>query len=170
MNAPRSDSDSSRPQRTLTTLGLLQSAKRGLVGGLVATVLMTLYRFPVFRALPPTSEFWVRYVAGGEAEQYPVEGLLLHFAYGGVAGGLFGLAFSPLDVRTERSRRFVAVALAVGYSLLLSVFGTRVVFRRLLDEELDDDERLVFHVGHVVYGLSLGTWLQSRERRGEVYE
>jgi hypothetical protein len=27
---------------------------------------------------------------------------------------------------------------------------------------LDADERLVFHVGHLVYGLTLGTWLGSR--------
>lgn len=170
MSSQQSDATQGRPRHTLTTLGILQSAGRGVVGGLVATVLMTLYRFPTFRALPPTAEFWAMYVAGGEPEQYPVEGLVLHFLYGGVAGGLLGLAFSLVDVRTARTRRFTAVALAVGYSLLLSVFGTRVVFRRLLGEELDDDERMVFHIGHVVYGLSLGTWLQSREEPGEVYE
>jgi hypothetical protein len=170
MASQQGDLTQPRSRHTLTTLGVLRSAGRGVVGGLVATVLMTLYRFPAFRALPPTSEFWAMYVAGGEPEQYPVEGLILHFLYGGAAGGLLGLAFSLVDVRTARSRRFGALGLAVGYSLLLSVFGTRVVFRRLLGEELDDDERMVFHVGHLVYGLSLGTWLQSREEPGDVYE
>lgn len=170
MSSQQSDSTPRRPQRTLTTMGVLRVAARGLVGGLVATVLMTLYRFPLFRALPPTSEFWAMYVGGGEPEQYPIEGLVLHFAYGGVAGGLFGLGFSLVDVRSERSQQFSAVALAVGYSLLLSAFGTRVIFRRLLGEEPDADERMVFHIGHVIYGLTLGTWLYSRERSGEVYE
>lgn len=170
MSSQQSDSTQRRPQHTFTTLGVLQSAARGLAGGLVATAIMTLYRFPVFRALPPTAEFWAEYVGGGEPEQYPIEGLVLHFAYGGVAGGLFGLGVSLVDVRTERSRRFITVALAVGYGLLLSAFGTRVIFRRLLGEKPDEDERLVFHIGHVIYGLTLGTWLNSRERSGEVYE
>ncbi|MBP1987443.1 hypothetical protein [Halolamina salifodinae] len=170
MTGQQSDTAQRSARHTLTTLGVLRSAGRGVVGGLVATVLMTLYRFPTFRAVPPTAEFWATYVAGGRAEEYPIEGLALHLLYGGAAGGLLGLAFSLVDVRTARSRRFTAVTLAVGYSLLLSVFGTRVVFRRLLGEELDDGERMVFHTGHVIFGLSLGTWLQSREGRGEVYE
>lgn len=143
---------------------------QGIVGGLVATVLMTLYRFPLFRALPPTAEFWAMYIAGGEPEEYPGAGLVLHFLYGSAAGGLFGIGFSLLDFRSERSRRLGAIGLTFGYGLLLSVFGTRVVFRRLLDEELEPDEAAVFHVGHVIYGLTLGTWLSSRERSGDVYE
>jgi len=170
MNSSLSDSEPPRLQRTPTVVGVLHAAARGVLGGLVATVLMTLYRFPLFRALPPTAEFWAMYVAGGEPEQYPAKGLLLHLLYGGVGGGIFGLGFSLVDVRTERNRRFSAVALSVAYSIALSVFGTRVIFRRLLDEELEADERLVFHVGHVIYGLTLGTWLSSRERSGEVYE
>jgi len=29
---------------------------------------------------------------------------------------------------------------------------------------------VIFHVGHVIYGLTLGTWIGFRERKGEVYE
>lgn len=143
---------------------------RGVVGGLIATALMTLYRFPVFRALPPTSEFWAAFVGGGEPEQYPLEGLLLHFLYGGAAGGVFGIGFSLIDFRSERDRRLGAIGLSFVYGLVLSVFGTRVIFRHLLKEELEPDEGVVFHVGHVIYGLTLGTWLSSSERIGEVYD
>lgn len=143
---------------------------RGIVGGLIATALMTLYRYPLFRALPPTAEFWSTFVRGGEPEQYPAAGLLLHFLYGGVGGGVFGLCFSLFDFRSERDRRLGAIGLSLGYGAVLSVFGTRVMLRRLLGEELEPDEAAVFHVAHVIYGLTLGTWMSSRERSGEVYE
>jgi len=154
--------------------GSVQSVARGLVrgvvGGLIATVLMTLYRFPVFRALPPTAEFWATYVGGGDPEEYPRAGLVLHFVYGGAAGGLFGVGVSLVNFRTERRRRIGSIGLALAYGLLLSVFGTRVVVRHLLDDDLEPDETAIFHVGHAVYGLTLGTWMSSRERTGDVYE
>jgi len=62
------------------------------------------------------------------------------------------------------------IGLSLVYSLALSAFGTRVLFRYLLDEELESDETVIFHVGHVIYGLTLGTWIGFRERKGEVYE
>ena len=149
---------------------ILRGLIRGVVGGVVGTVLMTLYRFPVFRALPPTADFWATYVGGGDAETYPAVGLLLHFLYGGVAGGLFGVGIGLLGFRSERERRLGGLGLALAYGLGLSAFGTRFVFRFLLDEELEPDEAVIFHVGHAIYGLALGTWISSRERAGDVYE
>ena len=143
---------------------------RGVVGGIIATAVMTLYRFPVFRALPPTAEFWATVVRDGEPEDYPVVAFVLHFMYGATAGGLFGYLFSTLQFRSERERRLGATLLALGYGLVLSVFGTRVLFRHVLNERLEPDEAFIFHVGHVIYGLTLGTWLTSRERVGDVYE
>lgn len=149
---------------------IVEGTVRGVVGGLIATALMTLYRFPLFRALPPTAEFWAAFVRGGEPEQYPVAGLVLHFAYGATAGGVFGLVFSQLSFRSERDRRLWAIGLSLAYGLALSVFGSRVLLSRLLGEEPEPDERAVFHVGHVIYGLTLGTWMSSRERAGDVYD
>ena len=143
---------------------------RGIVGGLIATGLMTLYRFPLFRALPPTADFWATFVRGGEPEQYPIAGLLLHFLYGGVAGGVFGVGVSQIAFKSERNRRLGAIGLSMVYGLALSVFGTQVILKRLLGMALEPDEGVVFHVAHVIYGLTLGTWMSSRERPGEVYE
>jgi hypothetical protein len=131
---------------------------------------MTLYRLPIFRSLPPTAEFWAEYVAGDEAETHRAVGVLLHLCYGVVAGGVFGLVFDHRRFGTAESRGRHGLAYGLGYGVLLSLVGTRVVFARLLDEELADDERLVFHAGHVVYGLTLGTWLGTREGFGDVYE
>lgn len=143
---------------------------RGVAGGLIATVLMTLYRFPVFRALPPTAELWAKYVADGPPESHPGTGLVLHFLYGGVAGGLFGAAISALGLRSDRDGGLWLIGLSLAYSLALSGFGTRFVFRWLLDEDLDPNEAVTFHLGHVVYGLALGTWMSRSERVGEVYD
>jgi len=142
---------------------------RGVVGGLIATAVMTVYRFPIFRALAPTAELWVL-LRGGEPEQYPGVGLVLHFLYGAVGGGVFGFIFHQVQFRTARGQRTGSLVLALGYGIVLSFIGTRVVFRRLLGEKLEPDEAAVFHVGHVIYGLTLGTWLSSRERPGEVYD
>lgn len=149
---------------------LSQVLVRGLKGGLIATAVMTLYRWPIFRALPPTAEFWAQFVGGGEADQYLAQGLVLHFLYG-VGGGLvFGPVFAVLDRQTGLDRERLGLVTGFMYGLALSVFGHRVIFRHLLDRELEDDEVLVFHVGHAIYGVTLGTWFGSRERFGEVYE
>lgn len=154
----------------LPQLSTARGLARGVVGGLIATALMTLYRFPLFRAIPPTAEFWAMFVRGGEPEEYPLAGLVLHFVYGGTAGGLFGVAFSHITFRSERDRRLGAIFLSLVYGLVLSVFGSRVLLNRLLKEELEPDEAAVFHIAHVIYGLTLGTWLSSSEPSGEVYD
>lgn len=163
---PRDDLD--RPTASGGTA--LGAVVRGCVGGLVATAVMTAYRIPIFRALPPTAEFWARYVGGGDAEQYFLEGLLLHFSYGTAAGGAFGALLSFVHPRSRLDRELTTLVAGLVYGLLLSAFGSRVVFRYVLRRDLEPEEALVFHVGHVVYGLTLGTWIGSRERYGEVYE
>lgn len=72
---------------------MLTSAFRGATGGFVATVVMTVFRSPVFRALPPTAEFWAQYVGGGPAEEYTIAGLALHLFYGTAAGTVLGVVY-----------------------------------------------------------------------------
>ncbi|WP_232701886.1 DUF6789 family protein [Halobacterium wangiae] len=143
--------------------GLLRSAGNGAVGGALATVVMTAYRMPVASSLPPTAEFWAQYVAGGEADDHPVPALVLHLGYGATAGVAFGALFGPFERRTDsdEARETGGVVLGTLYALALSLFGERVVLRGLLDVDLDATESLIFHVGHLVYGLSLGSWVAS---------
>lgn len=145
--------------------------REGLVGGVIATAVMSLYRLPVFRALPPTAEFWAQYVQDGDPESFFPEAMALHVAYGAGAGAAFSLLFSVLVARVDADahRRFGLLS-GVVYGGLLSAFGSTVLLRALLDEDLDDEEALVFHVGHLVYGLSLGTWVTTRGSYGEVYD
>lgn len=150
--------------------GTLHSALRGAAGGFAATVVMTVFRIPIFRALPPTSELWAQYVGGGEAEEYTVPGYVLHLTYGTVAGSVLGTVFPSIDRRSPLRTEVTALLSGVVFGTLLSVFGVRVVFAHLLHRELDEEHVLVFHVAHVVYGLTIGMWLGEREHRGEVYE
>ncbi|PSQ11226.1 hypothetical protein BRC93_06285 [Halobacteriales archaeon QS_5_70_15] len=150
--------------------GPFASALRGGVGGFVATVVMTLFRVRIFRALPPPSEFWAQYLGGGPAEAYRKQGFVLHLSYGSTAGGILGSVFPYVDRHSPLGTETTALLSGALYGVVLAVFGDWVIFARVLDRDLEDEHGVVFHVDHVVWGLTLGMWLGERERRGEVYE
>lgn len=135
---------------------------RGVQGGAVATFVMTAFRLPLMRSLPPSANFWAAFVAGGDPDDYPVVGLLLHLVYGVSAGAAFGGLFAILD--SERAILPEQRGLTWGgvYGMVLSAFGSRVMLEALLDIELEADELTLFHAGHLVYGLTLGAWVGSR--------
>ena len=134
----------------------------GAEGGLVATVVMTAFRLPISRSLPPTDEFWRMFVRADESTSATVPAILLHLLYGTGAGVVY-VELGPDVSRVPEARAEVrGVVTAVVYGLVLSVFGLRVLLQGLLDQELDPDEKLIFHLGHVVYGITLGAWLGSR--------
>lgn len=134
----------------------------GAKGGFVATVVMTAYRLPVARSLPPTDEFWTRYVSRDAARRAVLPAILLHLLYGSAAGAAYAVLAPGPTAASEERAELRGVFGAVAYGVLLSVFGERVLLEGLLDQELAPDERLVFHLGHVVYGITLGTWIGSR--------
>lgn len=131
---------------------------------------MTVFRMPVTRSLPPTAEFWAKFVGGGDPSDYPVRALVLHLVYGTVAGGLFAAMLPHRDPVEDgagrgppsRSGEPSATLYGFAYGVLLSVVGDRVVLGAILDVEPDD--RFAFHVGHVIYGLALGEWVGTRTR------
>jgi len=153
--------------------------RRGLEGGALATLVMTVYRLPVTRSLPPSAEFWATFVAGGRPDDHPLAALVLHFAYGIGAGGVFAaLVSGRASLNRDRTRSFLddsvnappdrsdeVTATMVGllYGVALSVVGERFVLGRLLGTEPDD--WFAFHVGHVLYGVTLGAWVGTRTRR-----
>lgn len=134
----------------------------GAKGGFVATLVMTGYRLPISHALPPTALFWSKFVAGGDPNDHPIPGLVLHLLYGTVAGAAFGATAPERHAREVTESELAGLFWGTLYGLALSAVGERVLLNELLDLTLDSDERLVFHVGHLIYGLTLGTWLGSR--------
>ncbi|WP_265109286.1 DUF6789 family protein [Halosolutus halophilus] len=135
---------------------------RGLQAGFVATVIMTAFRLPIMRSLPPSANFWSQYVTGGDPEEHPIAGLVLHFAYGIQAGALFGGLFALQDAERSIEPEQRGIIWGMIYGMALSAFGTQIVLKELLGIRLDSDELALFHAGHLVYGLSLGAWVGSR--------
>lgn len=141
----------------------------GLKGGAVATAVMTAFRMPISESPPPPAWFWQKFVArGGEPEDYPIQGLALHAVYGIGGGVAFGSLFASRlageegesdEAEARRERRATLWGLA--YGLVLSQIGLSAVLGRLLGMDLDRDERFIFHVSHVIYGLTLGAWFGS---------
>ncbi|WP_440007616.1 hypothetical protein [Halomicrococcus sp. SG-WS-1] len=140
--------------------------RAGLAGGLFGTVVMTVFRAPIARSLPPTAAFLAKF-AGGRPDDHPAGALALHLLYGIAAGGVFGGFVAASDgerVAAELGASEETVGLVAGtaYALALSAFGERMLLGRLLDMDLEDDESMIFHAGHVVYGVALGAWVGSR--------
>jgi len=133
----------------------------GVRGGAIATTVMTLFRIPITDSLPPTAQFWAKFVGSGNSDDYPIQALVLHFLYGIGAATVFAAALAPRIRGSEVHKERQGTLLATLYSLLLSVFGTKVVLERMLEMDLDPDERWIFHVSHAIYGLTLGAWLGS---------
>ncbi len=129
-----------------------------MVAGGIATAVMSCFRVPISRSPPPPAWFWAKYVAGGEPGDHLVPAGVLHLAYGIGGGALFGALVAAREGEPESVSERRATLLGLLYGLLLSAFGVSVLMERVLDLNLEPDERFVFHVGHVVYGLTLGTW------------
>lgn len=147
--------------------------RRGLEGGLLATLVMTVYRLPVSRSLPPTAEFWTTFVSGGDPQDATTPALLLHAGYGGAAGAVFAALLghrrsvtdaepgvdTPPGPPTYSGEVSTTVA-GVLCGTVLSVLGEWILFGRLLG--IDPDDRVAFHVGHLLYGITLGAWVGTR--------
>ena len=132
----------------------------GAEGGFFATIVMTLFREPTARALPPTAGFLAQYL-GREPEDYPLPALGLHLLYGTCAGILFAPFLMVLSNSTDEPETVGLIAGSI-YGVAMSVFGEKFVLGCLLGMNLDTDEVAVFHAGHLIYGLTLGAWIGSR--------
>jgi hypothetical protein len=135
---------------------------RGMQGGFVATLIMTAFRLPLLRSLPPSANFWSEYVTGGDPADHPIAGLALHLLYGVSSGAVFGVLFSLYTAGRSIEPEQRGLVWGSVYGLALSAFGVQVVLQGLLDIRLEADELALFHAGHLVYGLSLGAWVGSR--------
>ncbi|QLK24432.1 hypothetical protein HYG81_09875 [Natrinema zhouii] len=138
------------------------AAVRGIQAGFVATLIMTAFRLPILRSLPPSANFWSQYVADGDPDDHPVAGLALHLLYGVSSGVVFGVLFSLYDAGRSIEPEQRGLVWGSIYGMVLSAFGAQVMLKELLDIRLEADELALFHAGHLVYGLSLGAWVGSR--------
>jgi hypothetical protein len=131
----------------------------GLVGGLVATTVMTVFMMTLGDdSPPPTALFWSKYVGDGEPDKYMPQGMALHMLYGVIAGVVFVVALPLLGIGIGSMTTAVLFGLAYGFVLFVgaAVFWMTVVL------DLDPKPPMVamFLFFHLVYGAVLGVWLQ----------
>lgn len=132
----------------------------GLVGGLVATVVMT----AVMMLLggddpPPTAVLWSKYVGDNPPEEYLMQGMVLHLVYGTIAGGVFAALALGLDfvsLATIGSAVLWGVVWAIVLLIIAVVFWMIVI----LGMEPGGMSMMATQLGlHLVYGVVLAGWL-----------
>jgi len=128
----------------------------GLAGGLVATIVMTVFMMALGDdSPPPTAALWSKYVGGGPPEEYPMQGMVLHALYGVGAGVAFALAVPVVGVALTPA---TAVGLGLGYGVVLTVVGAVVWMNGVLGMDPEPKTIGLFLLFHLVYGGVLGLW------------
>lgn len=143
----------------MTGDGQLSANEAGALGGFVATLVLSAFRVPTAKALPPTADFAAN-VLGGSPSDHPVAAFALHLSYGVAAGVVYanGWVRRPAEIEDTETAGLLLGGL---YGAGLSVFGERVIIPLAVGLDLEPDDRTVFHVSHVIYGLTLGAWVES---------
>ncbi|MUV85458.1 hypothetical protein GJ631_02385 [Natronomonas sp. CBA1123] len=132
----------------------------GLVGGLLATIVMTMFMMALGDdSPPPTAQLWAKYVGDGPAEEYMMPGMALHIMYGIGAGVAFVLVVPALGFGLETL--LTAVAFGAAYGIVLTVVGMILWMRVVLAMEPDPKMMGMFTVFHLVYGVVLGAVVGS---------
>lgn len=132
----------------------------GLVGGLLATIVMTMFMMALGDdSPPPTAQLWAKYVGDGPAEEYMMPGMALHIMYGIGAGVAFVLVVPALGFGLETL--LTAVAFGAAYGIVLTVVGMVLWMRVVLAMEPDPKMMGMFTVFHLVYGVVLGAVVGS---------
>jgi len=132
----------------------------GLVGGLLATIVMTMFMMALGDdSPPPTAQLLAKYVGDGPAEEYMMPGMALHMMYGIGAGVAFVLVVPALGFGLETL--LTAVAFGAAYGIVLTVVGMVLWMRVVLAMEPDPKVIGMFTVFHHVYGVVLGAIVGS---------
>ena len=127
----------------------------GLVGGLIATIVMTIFMMALGDdSPPPTAALWAKFVGDEGPEAYMPQGMILHMLYGTGAGGAFAVitTVAGLGVGSLTGTLLWAVAYAVVLSLVGMVFWMKIV----LAMEPKPSMAAMFGFFHLVYGVVLG--------------
>jgi len=133
------------------------SVLNGLAGGVVATIVMTVFMMGLGDdSPPPTAALWAKYVGDGSPDEYMPQGMLLHMVYGISAGGAFAVLFTVVGLDLSV---VTAVGLGVAYGLVLTVVGAVLWMNIVLDIDPDPQMIGMFTLFHVVYGVVLGAFI-----------
>ena len=134
----------------------------GFTGGFIATGVMTAFRMPISRSLPPTENLWAQYIGGSDLEEYQLPAVILHLFYGAIAGSVFASVLPWLNKWSPLGTETTGLAGGILFSIPFAWLGEAIFLNRLLGMDLDANESMVFHASHLVYGITLGAWVGSR--------
>lgn len=131
----------------------------GLIGGLVATIVMTVFMMVLGDdSPPPTAIFWSKYIGDGGPSEYMMPGMILHLFYGISAGGVFAVLVTELGFVGAET-----LLAAVGWGLIygIGLFVIAAVFWMNIVLKLDADMKMagMFLLFHLIYGAVLGAWI-----------
>lgn len=127
----------------------------GLVGGLVATIVMTMFMMALGDdSPPPTAALWSKYVGNGPPEDFMMPGMLLHMLYGIGAGAVFVVLAEALGYGLETMT--TALVGGVLYAVVLMLFGMIFWMNIVIGLDADAKTAGMFGFFHLVYGLVLG--------------
>ena len=127
----------------------------GLLGGLLATIVMTVFMMTLGDdSPPPTALFYAEYVGDGSPDEYMMQGMVLHFIYGISAGGALALLLILAGIDPIDSVEALLAGLSYGVGLFVgaAVFWMKIV----LDMDPEPRDVGLFALFHIVYGLVLG--------------
>jgi len=130
----------------------------GLVGGALATLVMTMFMMALGDdSPPPTALFWSKYVEDGDPDDFMMQGMGLHFVYGIGAGGL--LAATLVGVGVDVTDTTIAVGAGLGYGFVLFVVAAMFWMNVMLDVDPEPADIGQFLLFHLIYGAVLGAVL-----------
>jgi hypothetical protein len=130
----------------------------GLTGGVIATVVMTVFMMALGDdSPPPTAIFWSEYVGDGAPDEYMMPGMILHVLYGLGAGVAFGVVLPVVGFTTAALA--VAAGLGLGYGIVLFVVAAGFWMNVVLDLDVEPPQVAMFLFFHLVYGVVLGAWV-----------
>jgi len=133
------------------------SVLSGLVGGLVATIVMTIFMMGLGDdSPPPTAALWAKYVGDEGPESYMMQGMALHMMYGIGASAVFAVGVTALSLGVGAGALGTSLLWAVIYALGLTVVGAVFWMRVVLAMEPEPKMVGMFTLFHLVYGLVLG--------------
>jgi len=136
---------------TMTDVTLLN----GLLGGLLATIVMTAFMMTLGDdSPPPTALFWSQYVGDAGPKEYMMQGMVLHFLYGVGAGAV--LAAVLPEVGFETVELLEAVGIGLGYGFVLFVVAAVFWMNIVLDLDPEPSDVGQFLLFHLIYGVVLG--------------
>lgn len=128
----------------------------GLVGGLVATIVMTMFMMALGDdSPPPTAALWAKYVGDEGPDAYMMQGMVLHMLYGIGAGAVFTLGVTALGLGVGAGALTTSLLWGVVYALGLTVVGAIFWMRVVLAMEPEPQMVGMFALFHLVYGVVL---------------